>query len=226
MYQDKILELLNTKTIPDVMESFSKIATSAGALYFCILGGPRNKTASLKNFYSSCPEEWIKYYREEGFLEVDPVFQAFLDPKESIYYWEASDPNCPFAKRCKDFDINCKLTFFIRSRTWHSMVIFSFKEPCKEILASPAQLSLFEAISSIVSSKIYAKTGNLPSLSLTDRELECLRWSSEGKTAEEIGLILFISHWTVTFHLKNIYKKLGVYNKTTAVLKALKSGLL
>ena len=226
MFQNKILELLDAKTTSEAIDIFSKISKYAGARYFSIIGGAKKGNLSFKNFYSSCPEEWIKYYRKEGFLEVDPLFQAFLDPSQSVYFWEASDPHSLFARKCKSFDINYKLSFFVRSHTWHSAVIFSFKESCEEVLTSPAQMGHFEILSSLLASKVYAKTGSLLSLSLTDREFECLRWSSEGKTAEEVGMILSISHWTVTFHLKNVCKKLGVYNKTAAILKATKLGLL
>jgi DNA-binding CsgD family transcriptional regulator len=226
MYQDKVLELLNTKTIPEIMDSFSKIVTSLGAHYFSIIGGPRNRKVSFKNFYSSCPKEWTEHYYKEGFLEKDTILHELLDPSKSMHFWKASDPKSQFMKKAKDFDINYRLAFFVRSSALRYAVIFIFKESCEEVLTSPSQVGLLEILSSLLTSKVYEKTEPLLSLSLTNREFECLRWSSEGKTAEEIGIILSISHWTVIFHLKNMYKKLGVYNKTSAILKATKLGLL
>ena len=61
---------------------------------------------------------------------------------------------------------------------------------------------------------------------LTDRELEVLRWSADGKTAAEISMILPISLNTVNFHLKNVMKKLSTPNKAAAVLYATVNGLL
>jgi DNA-binding CsgD family transcriptional regulator len=227
MFQNKILELLDAKTTSEAVDIFSKISKYAGARYFSIIGVPKKGKLSFKNFYSSCPKEWIKHYHKEGFLEKDPVIiKGFLDPSKLTYLWKASDPKSQFMKKCKDFNTHYRLAFFVRSHTWHSAVIFSFKESCEEILTSPAQIGHFEILSSLLASKIYAKTEPFLALSLTDREFECLRWTSEGKTAEEVGLILSISHWTVTFHLKNVCKKLGVYNKTAAILKATKLGLL
>ena len=81
-------------------------------------------------------------------------------------------------------------------------------------------------LSSLLASNVHAKIASALSPSLTGREIECLKWASEGKTAEEIGIILSLSHWTVTFHLKKIYKKFGVYSKPAAILKATKLGLL
>ena len=54
---------------------------------------------------------------------------------------------------------------------------------------------------------------------LRPREIECLLWTARGKTAWEISMILKVSERTVTFHLGNAMRKLGVYNKTHAVAK-------
>ena len=64
------------------------------------------------------------------------------------------------------------------------------------------------------------------SVSLTAREIDCLSWTSEGKTAWEIGQILSISERTVRFHLSNAMRKLDAATKHQAVLKALTVGLL
>jgi DNA-binding CsgD family transcriptional regulator len=62
--------------------------------------------------------------------------------------------------------------------------------------------------------------------SLTPRELECLRWTMEGKTAWEVGAILGISERTAVLHVNNAMHKLGAVNKHQAVLKALRLGLI
>ena len=62
--------------------------------------------------------------------------------------------------------------------------------------------------------------------SLSLKEMDCLRWCKEGKTNWEIGKILRISEKTVEFHLSNVMKKLGMPNRITAVVAAIKSGLI
>jgi DNA-binding CsgD family transcriptional regulator len=62
--------------------------------------------------------------------------------------------------------------------------------------------------------------------SLTPRELEALRWTMEGKTAWEVGMILGISERTAVLHVNNAMHKLGCANKHQAVLKALRLGLI
>jgi DNA-binding CsgD family transcriptional regulator len=63
-------------------------------------------------------------------------------------------------------------------------------------------------------------------LPLTERELEALRWTMEGKTAWEVGSILGISEQTAVRHLSNATRKLGSVNKHHAVVTAMRLGLL
>ena len=55
---------------------------------------------------------------------------------------------------------------------------------------------------------------------LTNREHEVLRWLGKGKTDKDIGGILGISPRTVHKHLQRVYEKLGVENRTAAVVRA------
>lgn len=55
---------------------------------------------------------------------------------------------------------------------------------------------------------------------LTKRELDCSVWAYQGKTNEEIGLILGLSKTTVKSHLNAVKDKLGV-NKIVDVIRVL-----
>ena len=61
---------------------------------------------------------------------------------------------------------------------------------------------------------------------LTRREKECLEWSAHGKTAWEVGRILGISVRTVNNHLSNSFKRLGVTNRSEAIAKSIREGLI
>lgn len=61
--------------------------------------------------------------------------------------------------------------------------------------------------------------------SLSSRELEILTAIVEDLTDQEIGEKLFISPHTVRTHIKNIYKKLHVHSRASAVRFALTNGL-
>jgi DNA-binding CsgD family transcriptional regulator len=61
---------------------------------------------------------------------------------------------------------------------------------------------------------------------LSARELEVLRWCKDGKSYSEIGTIMGISSKTVEFHIANVMRKLGVNQKVTAIVEALRQGLI
>ena len=61
---------------------------------------------------------------------------------------------------------------------------------------------------------------------MTGREHDILCWAAEGKSNDEIGLILGISINTVRFHWKNIFDKLDANGRMYAVTKAIRLGLI
>jgi len=68
--------------------------------------------------------------------------------------------------------------------------------------------------------------GRRPDVSseLSQREMDVLEKLAEGFTNAEIAAALSVSENTVRFHLKNIYEKLGVANRTEAVAWFLRRG--
>lgn len=66
----------------------------------------------------------------------------------------------------------------------------------------------------------------LAGAALTDRERDVLRLMAEGQSNEEIGRSLFISVGTVKYHVNHILAKLGVDDRTQAVITALRRGLV
>ena len=61
---------------------------------------------------------------------------------------------------------------------------------------------------------------------LTLREIEVLKLIVLGASNKDIGEKLFITHHTVKAHLTQIYKKLGVTNRTSAAIKAKDNNIL
>lgn len=63
-------------------------------------------------------------------------------------------------------------------------------------------------------------------MSMTRREREVLEWIAQGKSNSVIADILGISIHTVDTHVRRIFDKLGVNDRTTAAIKGLGAGLL
>jgi DNA-binding NarL/FixJ family response regulator len=61
---------------------------------------------------------------------------------------------------------------------------------------------------------------------LTDREVEIIRLVAEGRSNAEAAKIIWVTEQTIKFHLSNVYRKLGVANRTEARRRAQALGLL
>lgn len=65
-----------------------------------------------------------------------------------------------------------------------------------------------------------------PGEGLTEREIDCLNWTAAGKTSAEISDILGLSEHTVNHYLNRATRKLDTVNRTQAVAKALRTGII
>ena len=95
-----------------------------------------------------------------------------------------------------------------------------------ELVRVVADAQLFSSFAFPALARLLAHITQADFPKLTPKELEVLRWSMEGKTAFEVGAILGTTERTANFHVQNICKKLGVFNKNSAIVKALELKLI
>lgn len=72
-----------------------------------------------------------------------------------------------------------------------------------------------------ISTKEHCETGGI-----TERELEIIKLLASGKRLKEVADHLHISHYTVSTHKKNIYKKLSICHNFELAQYAVKTGLM
>lgn len=63
-------------------------------------------------------------------------------------------------------------------------------------------------------------------LDLTDRELECLYWISEGKTSDEISTIIGISKNTINNYITSVMRKTGTRTRSEAIAYSVRHNLV
>lgn len=61
---------------------------------------------------------------------------------------------------------------------------------------------------------------------LTDRELECLGWIAEGKTSDEIAVILGISRNTINNYITSVMRKTATKTRSEAIAYAVRNNLV
>lgn len=73
---------------------------------------------------------------------------------------------------------------------------------------------------------IAATGGRATNDPLSERERECLLWVSEGKTTDEIALILGVSSNTINSYISHAIQKFGASNRAMAIANAIRSGII
>ncbi|HRD40850.1 MAG TPA: response regulator transcription factor [Bacteroidia bacterium] len=86
--------------------------------------------------------------------------------------------------------------------------------------------SLLTSAEEIVSNKALIKTFSCEGLSVTEREIEIIKYIAEGLSNKQIADKLNLSTHTVNTHRKNIMNKLEVNNTAGIVMYAVKNQLL
>jgi DNA-binding NarL/FixJ family response regulator len=101
------------------------------------------------------------------------------------------------------------------------------------IRKTPQAVSLGALVREVMAGNVYhafaqpqAKSEPAQATGLTTRELEILRLVAAGASNSTIGAQLWITEQTVKFHLSNVYRKLGVANRTQASRFAYLNGLI
>jgi LuxR family transcriptional regulator len=96
----------------------------------------------------------------------------------------------------------------------------------QELEAKQQKMRWLVQVAHLAFSRLLRNNPTNGSHALSGKELEVLKWSADGKSAQDIADILNVSKSTVDFHIKNSVTKLQVSNKTAAVVRAALLGLL
>ena len=89
----------------------------------------------------------------------------------------------------------------------------------QRVMASQVAQRVLDMISGVKSPKDFYD-------GLTAREVEILRLVAGGQANKQVAYQLRISEKTVRNHISHIYEKLGIYDRTQAVLYAVRKGLI
>jgi DNA-binding NarL/FixJ family response regulator len=92
--------------------------------------------------------------------------------------------------------------------------------------AARGEAVLSPAVASLLMTRVRTPSPEPAVSPLSEREREVLALVAEGRTNREAAAALFLSEATVKTHLLNLYAKLGVGDRASAVAEGYKRGLL
>jgi DNA-binding CsgD family transcriptional regulator len=181
------------------------------------------------------PTDWMEYYMAKGYFAKDPIPKhAFTTA--AAYTWEHVVNTCSISARqrrlmceAEDARLLCGAAVAIYGPDFEVAGV-GIASTTGGVKPPADVLSVIRALSHQFHFA-YSRFDLLPSapdemIYLTPREREILSFSAEGKSIPAIAAILSISEGGVKFHLQNIYKKLAVSTRQTAVVKGIRLGLI
>jgi hypothetical protein len=185
----------------------------------------------LRNY----PDEWMNHYISKNYEEIDPV-RKYGVQVNGAFLWSELD----LVKGCELKKDEKLVMNEAREAKLLDGIGYALHAPRNEVFgmgfaSSTGGVELHKGMLSLVTiiatqfHTVFLKFNNKQGpiyANLTAREKEILYWCYKGKSNWTIGEILGISENTIKFHLGNIFKKLVVNNKVTAVLKAINLGLI
>ncbi|WP_336491364.1 helix-turn-helix transcriptional regulator [Methylobacterium nigriterrae] len=233
---DIIHRLRGAKSRSEVYGELRAAGGHFGYDAFLIGGLPRTEAEGLLDcaMITGWPDTWTERYQSHGYLHHDPVIRHIRNTTEPFRWADApvdrDDPKSArvmgearafglaegFCVPFHDFDGGEAGASFGGTR-----LHLSEDEQAGLHLVAIYAMARARAISA-------ARVRGLgdPGGRLTEREIECLKWTAAGKSAWDTSQILSISSRTVEAHLASAGRKLNAVNRVQSIAEALRRGII
>lgn len=231
--EDCIQSTITSETEQDLFSVFMRVAQYLD-LEYCSFGIrlPLPVADPKIIMHSNYSQAWHDRYVQNNYASIDPTVEHGFNSSR-MFTWDknlcAVSPE--FWEEARSFGINHGLTQACHSPDGIvSMLSYSRSQhelTHQEVFGAGMNILWLSQLAHESFSNLIVPV-HLPDvfIDLTEREIEVLRWTADGKTTAEIGLLLSINDGTVNYHLNNAISKLGAPNRTAAVIKALALGML
>ncbi len=176
--------------------------------------------------------EWQERYSKQNYLAIDPTVAHGVKSVAPVIWTEELFRSCPsFWADAKAHGLNvgwAQSSYDAKGVVGMLTLARSHDELSEaELRKNSMSMSwLVQAAHEGMTRLAETSRPTAPAVTLTPREIEVLRWTADGKTSGEVGMIMAISERTVNFHIKNCLEKLDAVNKTAGVIKAVMLRLL
>lgn len=216
--------------------TFATVLSEVNRLGFtyCSFGmkGPLPLVSPRAMWCSNYPAGWQQRYQQQDYVKCDPTVAHALLSDEVVLWSDELFAACP-QMRAEARAFGLVHGWAQPRRDAHGIVsLLTCVRPDpavtdEELAAKNERLQWLSYLCHESMLKHWGETlRNDPESKLSDRELEVLRWSCDGKTSADMAEIIGVSEATVNFHMRNACMKLGTPNKTAAAVRAALMGLL
>lgn len=231
---DYVEEIAGLKTQFDIFRFMKRVTEDYRCRAFMVLNLPPITSFDLQGstVITSWPAELLAIYDQEALMVNSPVLRRLRTSTRPFLFdmtrseWSRDDGKSALVAGLFERFKMTRCGYFPTHEPSGLRGAVSFagdREPF-----SPAEMRELSYIAIHVFDRL-AEIRNLDTRitdTLTDREIDCLNWTAAGKTSAEIAEILTLSEHTVNHYLNRATKKLDTVNRTQAVAKALRIGLI
>lgn len=217
----------------DIFRFMKNVTERYGMRAFLIARLPEATTQSLQSvsIISSCPPEFVTRYDQASMMSGSPVFGCLRHTTVPFTLDLEEQGDEPDGRRqealalFKAYNMERLAMFPVMDTDGRRGAVCLFGER-----PVPTQREMLELtmLSIHVFDRLYqiGRRDPRPGGDLTEREIDCLNWTAAGKTSAEISEILGLSEHTVNHYLNRATRKLDTVNRTQAVAKALRTGII
>lgn len=220
----------NARTEYQLLDVCGRIGTEFDLPHFLIMNLPSDEDHKLSDLglVSNWPEFLISAYDANNLLDHSPIVSSLRSSTAPLVFdvetinKDRQDGNALLAAQLfKSFGINNGVYFSVHLANGQLGAV-SF---CGSG-AAPEHEKIVELnyLSNLIYSKInqISSSDKKPDFDLKKNEINCLKWTSQGKTSWEIASIMGLSEHTVNHYLTSAAHKLDSSNRTHAVSKAIR----
>ncbi|MGV8919052.1 MAG: autoinducer binding domain-containing protein [Pseudomonas sp.] len=182
--------------------------------------------------HSNYPQKWQAEYSAQHYLDIDPSVKRCHASVLPVLWSDELFADTPqFWEHARSYSL-CQgwAQSTHDGRAIESMLTLARSHEVissAEYFEKAAQiLWLCNLLHALMAERLLSNLTHEQRAPLSSRETEILKWSAEGKTAEDISTILNLKERTINFHIGNAIRKMGASNKTSAVVQAVLSGVL
>jgi DNA-binding CsgD family transcriptional regulator len=237
---ERYVELIVTsQTTQEAFDHFCAAMRRHGydrVAYSLVNDHPSLDLRSQHGLATSYPEDWMKHYAAHNFSLIDPVTQRVLT-KRTPFFWSDTtakldrlSASLRMMNEAADAGLGDGIGISLRGEGPELVGVGIARSSLRASEQNKPQDYSLLGGAYLLSTCLHETYRDLivkaARAALSRREHDVLCWAAEGKTDEEISMILNIAFGTVRFHWQNIFKKLQANGRTYAITKALRQKII
>lgn len=228
-------QLHNCETQFDILRLLRELTSAFGYQYFFVANGatPEEKSLSEAIVITSAPADLVQAHEAKEPASSNPLIGILGQTGAPLEYRLDNNTAAPVPADFRSFmdgvysAYNLDYAYIVP--VYHpdhgQSALFFIGKRAPMGINEAAELALY---AHLVHNKLrqVSASPSKPDSPLTERERECLIWTSVGKTSIEIAQILSLSEHTVNHYLNNAARKFDAVNRTQAVAHGLRFGFI